>query len=174
MPVHVVAQTIDQLSREKGIDPEIVIAALEDAMVVAARKHYKTTEDMRAEFDRTTGALRVFALRKVVEEVTDPLLEMTLEQARRLDPKAEVGGEVHLTKPTDELGRIAAQTVKQVILQKVREAERDIVCAEYSGRVGELVNCVIKRQEGPEMIVELGRYEGRLPRGGRRRAGRPP
>jgi len=164
MPVNVVAQTIDQLSREKGIDPEIVIAALEDAMVVAARKHYKTTEDMRAEFDRTTGALRVFALRKVVEEVTDPLLEMTLEQARRLDPKAEVGGEVHLTKPTDELGRIAAQTVKQVILQKVREAERDIVCAEYSGRVGELVNCVIKRQEGPEMIVELGRYEARLPR----------
>ena len=164
MPVNVVAQTIDQLSREKGIDPEIVIAALEDAMAVAARKHYKTTEEVRAEFDRATGALRVYAVRKVVEEVADPLLEMTLAEARRVDPKAEVGGEVRLPKATDELGRIAAQTVKQVILQKVREAERDIVCAEYGGRVGELVNCVIKRQEGPEMIVELGRYEARLPK----------
>ncbi|MGH9805217.1 MAG: transcription termination factor NusA [Candidatus Acidiferrales bacterium] len=164
MPVNVVAQTIDQLSREKGIDPEIVIAALEDAMAVAARKHYKTTEEVRAEFDRTTGTLRVYAVRKVVEEVADPLLEMTLAEARRVDPKVEVGGEVRLSRPTDELGRIAAQTVKQVILQKVREAERDIICAEYSGRVGELVNCVIKRQEGPEMIVELGRYEARLPK----------
>lgn len=164
MPVNVVAQTIDQLSREKGIDPEIIIAALEDAMAVAARKHYKTTEEVRAEFDRNTGALRVYAVRKVVEEVVDPLLEMTLAEARRVDPKVEVGGEIRLSRPTDELGRIAAQTVKQVILQKVREAERDIVCAEYSGRVGELVNCVIKRQEGPEMIVELGRYEARLPK----------
>ena len=164
MPVNVVAQTIDQLSREKGIDPEIIIAALEDAMAVAARKHYKTTEEVRAEFDRTTGALRVYAVRKVVEEVADSLLEMTLAEARRVDPTVEVGGEIRLSRPTDELGRIAAQTVKQVILQKVREAERDIVCAEYSGRVGELVNCVIKRQEGPEMIVELGRYEARLPK----------
>jgi len=164
MPVNVVAQTIDQLSREKGIDPEIIIAALEDAMAVAARKHYKTTEEVRAEFDRATGVLRVYAVRKVVEQVADSLLEMTLAEARRVDPKVEVGGEIRLSRPTDELGRIAAQTVKQVILQKVREAERDIVCAEYSGRVGELVNCVIKRQEGPEMIVELGRYEARLPK----------
>src|SRR3989304_1269027 len=146
MPVHVVAQTIDQLSREKGIDPEIVIAALEDAMVVAARKHYKTTEDMRAEFDRTTGALRVFALRKVVEEVTDPLVETPREQARRLDPKAEVGGEVHLAKPTDELGRIAAQTVKQVILQKVREALLFFLMIRRPPRSTLFLNCVIKRQ----------------------------
>ena len=87
MPVNVVGQTIDQLSREKGIDPEIVIAALEDAMAVAARKHYKTTEEVRAEFDRATGVLRVFAVRKVVEEVTDPLLEVTLAEARLVDPR---------------------------------------------------------------------------------------
>ena len=164
MPVNILAQTIDQLSREKGIDPEIVIAALEDAMVVAARKYYKAGEDLRAEFDRKTGHLSVYAVKKVVEPVADPLTEITLEEAKRLNPAVEVGGEVHIPKPTDVLGRIAAQTAKQVIFQKVREAERDIICAEYSGRVGELVNCVVKRQEGPETIVELGRYEARMPK----------
>jgi N utilization substance protein A len=158
------AQTIDQLSREKGVDPEIIIAALEDAMVVAARKYYKTAEEMRGQFDRATGNINVYVVKKVADPVTDPVLELTLEEARRHDPKVEVGGEVLFPKPTDVLGRIAAQTAKQVIFQKVREAERDIVVAEYSGRVGELVNCVIKRIEGPEVIVELGRYEARLPK----------
>ncbi|MGH9861808.1 MAG: transcription termination factor NusA [Candidatus Acidiferrales bacterium] len=164
MAVNLLAQTIDQLSREKGIDPEVVIAALEDALVVAARKYYKTEEPLRSEFDRTNGLLRVYAVKKVVEQITDPLLEMTLAEARRFNPQAELGSEVQIPKPTEVLGRIAAQTAKQVILQKVREAERDIVVAEYSGRVGELLNCVVKRQEGPEIIVELGRYEARLPK----------
>ncbi len=162
MAVNLLAQTIDQLSREKGIDPEVVIAALEDALVVAARKYYKTEEPLRSEFDRTSGSLKVYAVKKVVEQITDPLLEMTLAEARRFNPQAEVGSEVHIPKPTEVLGRVAAQTAKQVILQKVREAERDIIFAEYSGRVGELLNCVVKRQEGPEIIVELGRYEARL------------
>jgi len=164
MAMNLLAQTIDQLSREKGIDPEIVITALEDAMVVAARKYYKAAEELRAEFDRKTGSLQVFAVRKVVEEVTDPLTQITLAEAHELDPEVGPDGEVHIAKPTDVLGRIAAQTARQVIMQKVREAERDIVYAEYSGRVGELVNCIVKRQEGPEIIVELGRYEARLPK----------
>ncbi len=163
MPMSLLAQTIDQLSREKGVDPEIIIAALEDAMVVAARKYYKTAEEMRGQFDRKTGNINVYVVKKVADPVTDPVLELTLEEARKHDPTVEVGGEVLFTKPTDVLGRIAAQTAKQVIFQKVREAERDIVVAEYTGRVGELVNCVIKRIEGPEVIVELGRYEARLP-----------
>ncbi|MGH9789318.1 MAG: transcription termination factor NusA [Candidatus Acidiferrales bacterium] len=164
MAMSLLAQTIDQLSREKGVDPEIIIAALEDAMVVAARKYYKAGEELRAQFDRKTGNISVYGVKKVADPVTDPALELTLEEARRLDPKVEVGGEVLFPKPTDVLGRIAAQTAKQVIFQKVREAERDIIVAEYSGRVGELVNCVIKRVEGPEVIVELGRYEARLPK----------
>src|SRR5512145_508620 len=164
MAMSLLAQTIDQLSREKGVDPEIIIAALEDAMAVAARKYYKAGEDLRARFDRQSGNINVFGVKKVVEQVVDPLIECTLEEARAYDPNVEIGGEILIAKPTDVLGRIAAQTAKQVIFQKVREAERDIVVAEYSGRMGELVNCVIKRIEGPEVIVELGRYEARMPK----------
>lgn len=164
MAVNLLLQTIDQLSREKGIDPEIVIAALEDAMAVAARKYYKTEEPLRGEFDRESGHLSVFVVKKVADPATDPLGEISLAEARRTNPDAQVGDEIHIPKPTDVLGRIAAQTAKQVIFQKVREAEREIVYAEYSGRVGELVNCVIKRQEGPEVIVELGRHEARMPK----------
>src|SRR3990172_5293868 len=164
MAISLLAQTIDQLSREKGIDPEIIVAALEDAMAVAARKYYKAAEEMRCRFDRESGNLCVFVVRKVADPVTDPVLEISLAEARRLDPAVEVGGEVRIPKPTDVLGRIAAQTAKQVIFQKVRDAERDIVFAEYNGRVGELLHCVVKRLEGPEVIVELGRHEARMPK----------
>ncbi len=164
MATSLLAQTIDQLSREKGIDPEIIVSALEDAMVVAARKYYRTEEELRSRFEQETGHINVFAVRKVVEQVADPVLEMGLEEARGLDPNVEVGGEVYIPKPTDVLGRIAAQTAKQVIFQKVREAERDIVFAEYDGRAGELLHCMVTRIEGPEVIVEIGRHEARMPR----------
>lgn len=164
MATSLLAQTIEQLSREKGIDPEIVVAALEDAMLVATRKYYHTEEDLHAEFNRETGNLRVYAIRTVVEQVTDANKEITLDEARRYDPSVQVGGQVRIPKPTEGLGRIAAQTAKQVIFQKVREAEREIVYEQFSGRVGELVNTTIKRVEGPEYIVELGRTEGRLPK----------
>jgi len=157
-------QTIEQISREKHIEPEIIVAAIEDAMVVAARKYYKTEEDLRSKFNPETGQIDVYAVRAVVEEVTDPKREMTLGEARKFNPAVEVGGEVQLVRPTDVLGRIAAQTAKQVIMQKVREAERDTIFNEYNGRVGELVNCIVKRSEGPEVIVDLGRAEARLPR----------
>jgi N utilization substance protein A len=106
----------------------------------------------------------VVAVRPVVEEVTDPKKEFTLAEAKRIDPNAVVGSEVLIPKPTDVLGRIAAQTAKQVIMQKVREAERDTIYNEYNGRVGELVNCVVKRTEGPDVIVDLGRAEARMPK----------
>ncbi len=157
-------QTIEQISREKHIEPEIIVAAIEDAMVVAARKFYKTEEELRSKFNPETGQVDVFAVRAVVEEVADPKREMTLAEARKLDPTVEVGGEVLIVKPTDVLGRIAAQTAKQVIMQKVREAERDTIFNEFNGRVGELVNCIVKRTEGPDVIVDLGRTEARLPK----------
>ena len=164
MATSMLAQTIDQVSREKGIDPAVIVSALEDAMVVAARKYYRTLEPMRSEFDPQTGNIKVFAVRTIVEEVTDPQAEISMEEARALDPSSELGGEIHIPKPTNVLGRIAAQTAKQVILQKVREAERDIVQAEYSQRVGELLHCVVKGTEGPDVVVDLGRHEGRLTR----------
>src|ERR1700687_1944169 len=157
-------QTIEQISREKHIEPEVIVAAIEDAMIVAARKYYKTEEDLRAKFNPDSGQIDVFAVRPVVEEVTDPKKEFTLAEAKRIDPNAEVGSEIVIPKPTDVLGRIAAQTAKQVIMQKVREAERDTIFNEYNGRVGELVNCVVKRTEGPDVIVDLGRAEARMPK----------
>ncbi len=157
-------QTIEQISREKHIEPEVIVAAIEDAMIVAARKFYKTEEELRAKFNPDSGQIDVFAVRPVVEEVTDPKKEFTLAEARRIDPNAVVGSEVVIPKPTDVLGRIAAQTAKQVIMQKVREAERDTIYNEYNGRVGELVNCVVKRTEGPDVIVDLGRAEARMPK----------
>src|SRR6266478_3392909 len=115
-------QQIEMLSREKHIEPEVVVSAIEDAMVVAARKYYKTEEDLRAKFNQETGQVDVFSVHMVVEEVTDP---------KKKNPAAEVGTEIVAAKPTDVLGRIAAQTAKQVILQKVREAERDTIFNEY-------------------------------------------
>jgi N utilization substance protein A len=157
-------QQLEQLSRDKGIDLEIVVSALEDAMLVATRKHYKSHEELKSEFNRETGDIAVYAVKNVVETVLDPDKEIAPEDARRLDSGAEVGGQVRIRKATDVLGRIAAQTAKQVILQKVREAERDTVYNEYVGRVNELVNVIVKRMEGPDVIVDLGKTEARLPR----------
>src|SRR6202007_1752593 len=149
---------------EKHIKPEIFVSAIEDAMVVAARKFYKSEEDLRAKFNQETGQVDVYSVYTVVEEVTDPKKEITLADAKKKNPTAEVGTEIVTARPTDVLGRIAAQTAKQVIMQKVREAERDTVFNEYNGRVGELVNCIVKRFEGPDVIADLGRTEARLPK----------
>ena len=155
-------QSIEILSKEKGIDPQIVFDAVKDAMLIAARKHYRTNEDYVAEMDPKTGAIHLFAVKKAVEVVEDPVHEMTLAEARRIQPDAEIGSEIRITKNTDQLGRISAQTAKQVILQKVREAERETVYNEYSGRAGELVNCTVKRVEGPEYVLDLGKTEAKL------------
>ena len=158
---------IDALSREKGIDPNIVVSAVEDAIVVATRKAYKTQETLRAELDRETGQIRAYAVKSIVEtqnQVEDPNLQISLENARREDPNAEVGGELRTYKSTEVLGRIAAQLAKQVIFQKVREAERDTVYNEYIGRVGEVINATVKRQEGQDVIVDIGKAEGRMPK----------
>ncbi len=157
-------QQIEMLSREKHIEPEIVVSAIEDAMVVAARKYYKTEEDLRGKFNQETGQVDVFSVVTVVEEVADPTREISVAEARRKNPSAEVGTEILTAKPTDVLGRIAAQTAKQVILQKVREAERDTIFNEYHSRVGELVTVIVKRAEGPDLIVDMGRTEARLPK----------
>jgi N utilization substance protein A len=157
-------QQIEMLSREKHIETTVVVSAIEDAMVVAARKYYKTEEDLRAKFNPETGQVDVYSVHVVVEEVTDPKKEVSLAEAKKKNPSAEIGTEIIAAKPTDVLGRIAAQTAKQVILQKVREAERDTIYNEYHTRVGELVTVIVKRAEGPDLIVDMGRTEARLPK----------
>jgi len=158
---------IDALSREKGINPDIVVSAVEDAIVVATRKYYKTQENLRAELDKETGQIRAYAVRTIVENsdmVEDTNAQISLDDAKRVDPSAEVGGELRTEKPTEVLGRIAAQLAKQVIFQKVREAERDTVYNEYIGRVGEIINATVKRIEGQDVIVDLGKAEARMPK----------
>jgi N utilization substance protein A len=157
-------QSIEILSKEKGIDAQIVVDAVKDAILVAARKQFRGNEELIAEFDEKTGALLLFAVKNVVETVTDDSKELTLEVARRTEPAAEIGSILRFSRPTDTLGRIAAQTARQVILQKVREAERENIFLEYSHRVGELVNTTVKRIEGLDLVVDLGKTEARLPK----------
>ena len=161
--MNVLNQTIEQISREKGIDPEIIQQALEDAMVAAAKKYFKTEEDLQARYDPETGTIDVFAVKRIVEEVADDLTEMSLIEALEVDDTFEVDDYVEIPKPTLELGRIAAQTAKQVIFQKVREAEREIIFGEFSEQIGQLVNGIVRRIEGRDIVLDIGRTEAVLP-----------
>src|ERR1700729_2169811 len=144
----VLYQSIETLSRDKGIEPAVVVGAVEDAIALATRKYYKTQENMRAEMDRETGEIRAYVYKTVVEtpdQLEDNVNQLTLEQARELSPEVEVGSELRFYKDTTPLGRIAAQMAKQVIFQKVREAERDTVFQEYGGGVGGILHPNLNR-----------------------------
>ncbi len=160
---NIITQTIEQISKEKNIDPKVIITALEDAMVAASRKFYRTNEEISARFDSETGAVEIFAVKRVVEAVENPSLEIGIEEAKQIDETLQIDDTVEIPKPTDVLGRIAAQTAKQVILQKVREAERQNIYNEYVQKIGEMVNGVVKRFEGPDLIVDIGKTEALLP-----------
>jgi N utilization substance protein A len=158
-------QTIEALAKEKGIDADVVISAIEDAVLTASRKYYKTSENLKTRFNQDTGQVDLFAVKQIVETVANPATEISLEEAQQLyGEEAEVDMEIEFPKPTEVLGRIAAQTAKQVIFQKVREAERENIFGEYSQRMGEVVNATVKRFENGDMVVELGRIEASLPR----------
>src|SRR5450759_5636431 len=158
-------QTIEALAKEKGLEPEVIVAAIEEAVKTASRKYYKTNEELHARFNFETGQVDLFAVKQIVAEVTKPDIEVSLTEAQQLyGEEAEVGMEIEFPKSTEVLGRIAAQTAKQVIFQKVREAERENIYAEYNQRVGEVVNGTIKRFENGDIIFEIGRIEAVLPR----------
>ena len=157
--------TIEALAKEKGLEPDVIIAAIEDAVLAASRKYYKSNEDLRTKFNAETGEVELFAVRQIVNEVTDSETEISLEEAQELyGAEAEVDMRIEFPKATDVLGRIAAQTAKQVIFQKVREAERENIYAEYCDRVGEVINGLVKRFESGDVIVEMGWVEALLPR----------
>jgi len=151
-------QVAEAVAREKGVEEELVIEAMEQAIKTAARRTYGE-KNVQAVLNRETGEMEIFHVRTVVEEVEDELNELTLEQACEVQADAEIGTEFREPLPPIEMGRIAAQTAKQVINQKIREAERDRVVAEYEPRVGELITGIVKRVERGNLYVDLGRGE---------------
>lgn len=171
-------QVADAVAREKSIDRELVIEAMAEAIQKAARSKYGAENDVRAEIDGKTGEIRLWQAWTVVEEIEDEHAELTLEEARERQPDASYGDVLTQPLPPIDFGRIAAQTAKQVIVQKVREAERDRQYNEYKDRVGEIINGVVKRAEYGSVTVDLGRAEAvirrdeSLPRESFRRADR--
>ena len=167
MATNPLMQTIEALAKEKGIEPDVVIAAMEEAVLTASRKYYKAGEELKAKLNTETGQIELFAVKTIVDEVTNPATEISLAEALEMygaDAGVEVGYQIEFPKSTEMLGRIAAQTAKQVIFQKVREAERENVYEEFNQRVGEVVTGLVKRFEQGDMIVEIGRIEAILPR----------
>ena len=163
----VLYQSIELLSQEKSIDPAIVVGAVEEAIALATRKYYKTQENMRGELNKETGQILAYIYKTVVaddEPLEDPLNQITLTEAKELAPDVEVGSEIRLYRDTTPLGRIAAQLAKQVIFQKVREAERETVFNEYAHREKEVLNATVKRIEGQDIIYDLGKAEARCPK----------
>ena len=158
------SQVLQQVSREKDIEMDRWVSALEDAMASAAKKQHRIKEPVRSKFDVVSGKFEAFIVKNVVEEVEDPLAEWTLEEARQERAEAEVGDEILLPISTEGLGRIAAQSAKQVLYQRIREAEREKVHAEFIDRVGEVLNGTVKRFERGDIIVDLGRTEAIVPK----------
>src|SRR5713226_2327834 len=154
---------IDELGRQKGIEKSRVIGAIEAALQMAAKKRFGQAENIQVEIDSKTGEISVVSKKTIVDAVTNPKTEVSLQEARQFDSEAEVGDEIGSVIEMSDLGRIAAQTAKQVIFQKVREAEWEAVQREYSTRQGDLVNGIILGQERRNYIVDLGRTEAILP-----------
>lgn len=157
------ARLIDQVSREKGIEREVLIEAIEDAIATTIRKKIGSKADIMVKWDDERGEIEAIKFYKVVEEVNDPDWEISLEEASRYDPEAEVGDEVGVLLDPGKLGRIAAQTAKQIILQRLRDAERDAVYEEFKHRRGEIIHGVVQRVDKAGITINLGKVEAFLP-----------
>lgn len=156
-------KVIDQVSREKGVDQAVLIGALEEAVKAAARKKYGTEYDLEVIYNDEMGEVEAFEFKEVVEEVQNEHLEISFEEARELDSETEVGDSLGIKMDPDTFGRIAAQSAKQVIMQRLKEAERDIVYDDFKNRRGEIINGIVQRFDRGAIIVNLGRAEAELP-----------
>ncbi len=154
---------IDQVAREKGLDREILISTLEEAMRSAARRKLGSKVEVDVAYNDDLGEVEVFEFKEVVEELTDPETQVSLEQAIRLDPESQVGDELGVKVDTADFGRIAAQSAKQVIIQRMKDAERDIIFEDFKDRKGEIINGIVQRFDKGAIIVNLGRTEAVLP-----------
>ncbi|WP_243371167.1 transcription termination factor NusA [Geotalea sp. SG265] len=155
--------TIDQIVKEKGIDKDVVLEALEQAVLTAANKKFRNTRDLEAHYNPEIGEVELFEFVTVVDEVQDSYKEIDLEEAREIDPDVEIGDSLGMKMDASGFSRIAAQTAKQVIIQKVREAERETIFNEFQERQGEVINGVVRRFEKGDLVVDLGRAEALLP-----------
>jgi N utilization substance protein A len=158
-----IKRVVEQVSRDKGIDRQILIQALEEALRSAARKRYGAKIDIEANYNEESGEIEVFQFKEVVDEITEPDLQITIEEGRKLDPECEVGDSLGTKMDAATFGRIAAQSAKQVIIQKLKDAERDAVYANFIDRKGEIINGIVQRFERGDIIVNLGATEAILP-----------
>lgn len=154
---------IDQVSREKGIDRQTLIQALEEAIKSAIKKKFGSRFDLDVTFNEEFGEIEAFQFKEVVAQVTEPDKEVSLEEALGLDPESEIGDELGIRMDTETLGRIAAQSAKQVIIQKMKDAEREVVYEEFRSRKGDIVNGIVQRADKSGIIVNLGQAEAILP-----------
>lgn len=157
-------RALDQIEEEKGIGKDVIIDAIEAALLSAYKKNFgATAQSMRIEMERTTGEMRAYQVRTVVEDVDDPTLQIALAQVREWDPTAQVGEMVEVEVTPKDFGRIAAQTAKQVVVQRLREAEREMVYKEFRDREGDIVTGIVQRIERKNVFLDLGRIEAVLP-----------
>jgi N utilization substance protein A len=163
MQITDIKRVVDQVSRDKGISREVLIKALEEALKSAARKKFGNKLDIEVHYNDELGEIEVFQFKDVAEVVTEPALEISLEEGRRLDPDCEVGDSLGTKMDTTTFGRIAAQSAKQVIIQKIKDAEKDAVFANYVDRKGEIINGIVQRIDRGDIIVNLGQTEGAVP-----------
>ena len=156
-------RTIDQIQRDKGIDSKVLIEALEEAVSSAVKKKFGPEYELEVNFNKEMGEIEVFEFKEVVEKVTDEMSQVSLEEAKKLDPESEIGDSLGMKMDTDTLGRIAAQSAKQVIMQRLREAERDAVYEDFKDRKGEIINGIVQRFDRGAIIANLGKAEAELP-----------
>lgn len=158
-----IGQIITQLGKEKGIDKNLIIDAVKEALESAAKKRYGVNKRLEASYDSETGEFEILEFRTVVDEVRDPELEISLAEAQELDPEARLNDSIGFRKSTKELGRIAAQTARQIIMQKVKDAEREVIYNEFIGRKGEIINGIVQRYERDTLFIDLGKTEAVMP-----------
>ena len=155
---------LEELEKEKGMDKEYLLEAIETALVTAYKRNFDSLENVKVEMDRQTGATHLYAIKKVVEKVEDPETEIELKEAQKINPDYNVDDEINIEIVPRDFGRIAAQTAKQVIIQKLREAEREIVYNEFEERKGEIVSGLIQKADGNIVVMDLGKLEGVMPK----------
>ena len=158
-----IKRVVEQVSRDKGIDREVLIKALEEALKSAAKKRFGSKIDIEVQYNSETGEIEVFQFKDVVEVISEPDLQISLEEGRKLDPECEVGDSIGTKMDTTTFGRIAAQSAKQVIIQKMKDAEKDAVYSSFIDRKGEIINGIVQRIDRGDIIVNLGHTEGILP-----------
>jgi len=155
-------QALHDLEKEKGIEFEILAEAIEAALISAYKKNFGTLQNVRVVFNKETGEINVFSRKTIVENANDPRLEISLEEARKLDPRYELNNVVEYEETPQKFGRIAAQTAKQVVVQRIREAERDLIYEEFTNREGDIVTGIIQRIENRAILIDFGKTEAIL------------